>query len=142
MRVCIASAVATALLAPLLALVGGCGQPAAPQRHTLSGRVTFDGRPLPQGRISFDPVEPVEWNGKRVGGGFAPIRDGEFRTNVFGRGHLGGPHRIVITGHAAEPIDPQASEPVYPRLFEPYELTGDLPRKTASRDFVVPAGKP
>ena len=125
-----------------LCVLVGCGRPHGPQRYRVSGNVTFDGKPLPQGRIAFDPVEPVTFDGKRIGGGFAPIRDGLYSTDTYGRGHLGGPHRIVITGHAATPLDPTATEPVYPPLFAPYETVVDLPNTAVVRDFTVPAPKP
>ena len=36
-----------------------------------SGKVTFQGSPVPVGMISFEPMEPG------IGGGFAPIKNGE-----------------------------------------------------------------
>lgn len=122
--------------------LAGCGGPRGPQRYRLSGRVTFDGKPLPQGQISFDPVDSFQFGDKRIGGGFAPIRDGVYSTDVYGRGHLGGPHRIVITGQAAEPVNDGSSEPHYPPLFDPYETTVDLPARTSTKEFTVPSPAP
>lgn len=126
----------------LAATVAGCGAPSGPQRFALSGRVTRDGQPVVQGRIALEPVEPVVADGKPLGDGFAPIRNGLFSTADLGRGHFGGPHRITVTGLATAPLDPTSSEPVYPPLFEPYDMTADLPRRTSTLDIVVPPTTP
>lgn len=108
----------------------GCG-PGGPKRYSLSGQITFDGNPVPMGDISFDPVEPG------IGGGFAPIKDGRFDTNVEGRGHLGGSHRVHIVGFKGW-VDPDDPDKGAIPMFPPYETTIDLPTKGSTMDFEVP----
>jgi len=52
------------LLGCLLA-VGGCGGTDGPQTYDVSGKVTFDGTPLPQGEIAF---RPTDGKGQSYGG--------------------------------------------------------------------------
>ena len=111
----------------------GCGK-SGPTRYDISGTVTFDGKPVPEGNISFEPTEGD------VGGGYAFIRDGKFDTTVDGRGHMGGTHRIQITGFTGvtSPDNPDAGSPP---LFEPYETSADLPNESGTMDFEVPSKK-
>ena len=122
----LSSAVAVTVLA------AGCG-PDGPQRYRMSGTVTHAGRPVPVGEVQFEPAE------KGIGGGFAPIFDGRYDTNVDGRGHLGGEHTVQIVGFdgVENPADPDS--PAVP-MFPPYQQSLDLPRKTSSMDFDVPTG--
>jgi len=41
----------------LLALMAGCGNPRAPQEADVSGKVLFQGKPLPGGKVSFIAVK-------------------------------------------------------------------------------------
>lgn len=116
----------------LIAILTGCGGPSGPERHDISGEVTFQGTPVPMGEISFDPIE------QRIGGGFASIQDGKFDTTVDGRGHLGGPHKVRIVGYKGS-FDPSNAEAKLDPMFEPYEVEVDLPTEKTTRDFEIPA---
>jgi hypothetical protein len=119
-----------ALIVALFVLATGCG-PDGPQRYRMSGKVTFEGRPVPTGMISFEPAE------KGIGGGFAPIVNGAYDTERTGRGHLGGEHSVQITGFdgVMNPDDPDSSARP---MFKPYTFTADLPEETTTRDFALP----
>lgn len=112
----------------------GCGQD-GPKRYEISGTVTFQGQPVPEGNISFEPVDG------ETGGGYAFIRDGKYDTSQEGRGHLGGNHRVQITGFTGQLADPGNPDSGSPALFPPYETTVDLPTRTETKDFEVPASQ-
>ena len=113
----------------------GCGGAASgPPRYTVSGKVTFNGRPVNSGSISFSPDTSQKNSGP---GSFAPIRDGAYCT-PRGQGTVGGPHVLTITGFDRLPGSGAPGE-VIPALFSSYSLTVDLPREDATHDIDVPA---
>lgn len=85
-------------------VAGGCGSSSEVQRYSLSGTVTYQGKPVPNGMISFEPTEAG------LGGGFAPIRNGKYSTDEDGRGHLSGVTKVKISGFeaTARSSDPEA----------------------------------
>src|SRR5204862_378695 len=67
----------------------GCGE----SRVEVSGEVTFDGKPVPAGRIYFNPDFTKGNDGPQ---GYADIKDGKFDTRNKGKGACGGPTIAVI----------------------------------------------
>jgi hypothetical protein len=129
----------------IAAVAAGCGQRAV-SRYKVAGSVTFQGRPVEQGSISFDPLAGSGGDAglRGIGGGFAPIQGGRYDTALAGRGHAGGPHRVTVVGLPAAAADPAAGGDgadfiAVPPLFPPYERTVDLPRGAAQLDIDVPA---
>lgn len=112
----------------------GCGHN-GPTRYDMSGKVTFQGQPVPSGTIAFEPVEGG------IGGGHAFIEDGKYDTSESGRGHLGGQHKVRISGNTGELINPNDPDSDRVPLFSPYETTIDLPGKSGPMDFEVPANQ-
>ncbi|WP_437230740.1 hypothetical protein SH661x_002120 [Planctomicrobium sp. SH661] len=115
--------------------LNGCSSESGPQRYRLSGNVTYDGKPVPSGRIALSP------DGSSVGAGYAPITEGRYDTQIDGRGHLGGPHTITITGSDLELIDPKVPDLGTRPLFPNYEIKLDLHHGAEKRDFEVPVTK-
>lgn len=120
-------------VAVLLTLTLGCGKGADVQRFPVSGRVTFDGKPVPAGRIQF---EPDATQGNRGPAGYAVIRDGQYDTSDQGKGSIGGPHRVVIVGFDGK-RDLSAELPHGRRLFPNYRTAVDLPHEKTNLDFDV-----
>lgn len=98
----------------VLVVGGGCrraGDSAA--RHVVSGTVHYQGKPVPRGRIEFEP-DPSRGNRGPVG--VAEIVDGRFRTNPR-FGSVSGPLVVRITGKDGIPpadagegwVDPEGS---------------------------------
>ncbi len=116
-------------------LVMGCGGSGGPTRYTVEGKVTFGGKPVPAGEITFEP-DPAK--GNKGPAGYGIIDDGRYATSP-GKGVVGGPHVVRITGN-----DGKASgESPYGRsLFESYRVEVDLPKQDTSQDFDVPASQP
>jgi hypothetical protein len=115
-----------------VALVG-CGGSPGPQTYHVSGKVTFDGKPLPFGTIVFEPDK-----GNAGPQGFAEIRDGDFDTRRSnGQGVVSGKVVASLTGFEKAPSGPGSDEPI-PALFEQYVVPFEMPRKSLVRDFEVP----
>src|SRR5438309_2110529 len=100
--------------APLmLAIMAGCASGASP--FDLKGKVTFNGKPVPAGRIFFLP-DPTKANTGQ--GGFADIKDGTYATNKNGAGTLGGALIVRINGFDGKSTP---DEPLGQPLFLNYE---------------------
>ncbi len=129
----------TAALFPaalLLAGMSGCGTSATPSVYEVSGSVTFAGKPIPAGRVVF---EPDTERGARGMVSIADINNGHYVTRPR-RGFGGGPCRVTIYGSdgslpADNPADHDSA------LFPPWQTTIDLPRVSCQHDFAVP-GEP
>jgi hypothetical protein len=114
----------------------GCGDSA----YRVSGKVTFKGQPIPEGRIFFIPDSS---KGNKGPTGSAEIKDGQYDTaGPNGKGSIGGPMMIRI-----EAWDPSKSPPKVdksalaskPALFPPYQTSADLPKSDSNKDIDVPA---
>ncbi len=112
----------------------GCGTDGL-QRFDVAGEVTFDGQPVPAGEITF---EPDHTQGNEGPQGFALIRNGRYNTAEGGRGVIGGPHLLRLTGWARIP-DPGDYDTQIPELFPEYETTADLVADSPTCDIEVPA---
>jgi hypothetical protein len=127
------------VLAASCALVLGCGS-AGPDMFHVSGTVTFDGKPIPAGRIDFVPDLAKKNDGPQ---GFAVISDGKFDTRKDGQGHAGGPMVVRIEGFDGK-ADQSKADDKKPKgvgnpLFNAFELTRDLPKAASEQTFDVPA---
>lgn len=115
-----------------LMLVAGCSKPpSGPVRFPVSGKITFDGQPVPRGTIAFEPDTKAGNSGP---GGYATIIDGVFSTHAR-MGAVAGPQIVRIAGFdgktTAEMIDGKP-------LFSEYNTNADVPEKAATIDFDVP----
>jgi hypothetical protein len=105
------------ILVVCVLVVAGCGKgrPVAPVR----GTVTLDGKPLPGGRIMFEPIAsgPNKIVGKAA---FGQIQsDGSFVLSTYeeGDGAVVGSHHPVIFGNRVE--DPRVENPKRPTIPGP-----------------------
>lgn len=86
------------LMFALVTTLAGCG-PRGPERFQLTGKVTFDGRPVPSGLIRFE-ADATQGNSGPVG--CATIKDGRYTTAEQGsKGALKGPLVAIMTGGPA-----------------------------------------
>jgi hypothetical protein len=94
------------------------------------GTVTFDGKPVPAGRVDFFP-DATKGNGPQ---GWSLIKDGRFDTrHPDSQAHAGGPMVIRIEGY-----DGQSGGFGTP-IFKPFEIRLDLPKQEGEHNFEVPA---
>ncbi|WP_207396765.1 hypothetical protein [Bremerella alba] len=137
-RAC-SSIIATFGILATFALCVGCSGGDGTARNRVSGTVTLDGQPIPNGMITFEP----DFNKGHTGPqGIARIRDGRFDTNTEGgRGIIGGPHRVRIEGYRGEVVDPESADPSESSsievLVDNYKTEVDLPMEDATHDFAI-----
>ena len=124
------------LLATLVST--GCGPR---DRYALSGSVTFDGKPIPAGTITFVPFGAGQ-PGRTAA--FCEIKAGKYDTKT-GRNPGSGPHRVMISGCDGVPYQSQMGEivenhPMGKQLFPTHLVEIDVPEENGSVfDFAVPA---
>ncbi len=125
------------LLACLAALLlAGCGGDSGPERYSITGKVTFQGQPVPAGRITFTPDAS---QGNEGPGAIAEIRNGTYATEP-GKGVTGGPTVVMIAGYDGQAVP---ENDIGVSIFQPYTTTVDLPAPSEAggkfeQDFVVP----
>jgi len=124
----------------LALFAAGCGSRSGVDLFSLSGSVTFDGKPVPAGTVTF---EPDSAKGNRGPGAVAQIKDGRYST-ARGTGHTGGQYLVRILGYDGVPttIDGKPGGMTLPDgklLFPPYQTTANLPKASAEQNFEVPA---
>ncbi|MGD9857524.1 MAG: hypothetical protein AB7U20_21485 [Planctomycetaceae bacterium] len=120
------------LLAVLLAVsTSGCGKvDDGPTRYNVSGNVTFDGQPIPDGMIVFEHAESKIKTA-------CPIVEGSYE-NESGKGHLGGKYTVSIGGCKSPPVAGMNG----PELFQGrWTKEVELPAESTSMDFDIPASE-
>jgi hypothetical protein len=118
------------VLAGVFVGAAGCG---GGPPYKISGKVTFAGKPLPLGRIYFDPDPGQQNTGPS---GYTDIKDGEYDTSRVGRGVSGGATVVRIQGFKKEGADASGFGPP---LFQEYTVHVALPRGRSTKDFDVPS---
>lgn len=121
------------VVVPLLPVWIGCSpRQEGPPRFVIRGRVRFDGKPVPAGRIVFEPDTSA---GNKGPGGCGNIVNGRYST--YSRmGAVAGHQSVRISGFDGIP----AGEFVEGKpLFSEYTTTVELPAKAMTNDFDVPA---
>lgn len=124
----------SAVLLTLALSILGCGGASGPQQFDVAGTITYQGKPIPVGMITF---EPDASKGNKGAQGFASIQDGRYDTRNKGRGSVGGPQIVVIAG--SDGVAVSDDSPSGKPLFAPYTTTIDLGRESSTHDFTVPA---
>lgn len=117
-----ACATAGVLVAFCSTWLTGCGSSDLTEVH---GTVTYQGKPLPEGRIGFFPDEGRPAYGEIVGGRF------ELTSYEPGDGAPAGKHRVIVQADKATDPDDAFSDriPLIPvRYFDPEttELTAEV----------------
>lgn len=100
----------------------------------ISGTVTYKNKPLPYGTIIFEPDASAGNTGAQ---GFASIENGTYNTKLDGRGILGGPYTVFISGQAQK-TDAEAGI-IPPPLFPDFQMKVNLPKASTTQNFDVPA---
>lgn len=115
----------------LLIVAIGCGKSGG--RRDISGRVTYNGKPVFYGTIYFEPDASAGHGGPQ---GSGEIHDGVYRTNPE-YGPTPGPHVVRISGWDGSPGGT-------PPVFTNYETRVDLPdadQKDLNFDVPLMRGK-
>jgi hypothetical protein len=118
-------------------LLSGCGDE---KTYRVSGKVSFKGQPIAEGRILFIPDNS---KGNKGPAGSAEIKNGQYDTGASGgKGSVGGPMTIQIEAwDPAKKIDrpDKSALSSYTPIFPPYQTSADLPKSDSTKDFDVPA---
>jgi len=131
-----------ALMAVAAGLLPGCGgTDDGPKRFHVSGAILFDGKGVPAGRIQFLPDTT---KGNQGPAGYAVIQNGTYNTAHGGKGTIGGPHRIIVSGlkQATAGAVESDDQLVDLSLFPTYSTDIDLPRQSTTHDIEVPRHAP
>ncbi|QDU07683.1 hypothetical protein [Gimesia aquarii] len=112
----------------LCALIGCGGSNSGLTKYDYSGTVTFNGKPIPIGYISFEP------DSLPGPGSMAKIIEGRYETPA-GKGLLGGPYKILISGFEGS-SNPEALGDGAP-IFVDYHLIMTLPEKSTTQNFEI-----
>lgn len=131
---------ATGFLAPwlllLMVVAAGCGS----GENRVSGNITFDGKPVPSGKIYFTPDTSKGNSGPT---GYADIEDGFYDTAAAtGKGVAQGPMVVAIEGLAplTAPASGEGAEDITATvLFPRYETRLELSGGAVTHDIEVPA---
>jgi hypothetical protein len=118
----------------LLAL--GCGSKSV---YRVSGKVTFQGRPVPAGKIYFIPDSSKGNTGPT---GYADIKDGQYDTGATGGQNApAGPVIIALEGFdpSSKPEKEKSEDVSAKVLFPRYEVAAELPKEKSTKDIEVPA---
>lgn len=118
-------------LPALLVFLAGCGQD-GPPRYTVSGAVTYDGRPVSAGRVIFEPDTD---RGNHGPAAYADITEGYYETNS-GRGTIGGPQRVRVICLSGKTDNLEL--PDGGMICPEYRTEVDLPAEDSEQDFAVP----
>lgn len=117
-------------------LISGCSGDSG---YDISGTVSFDGKPIPAGKIYFRPDGSKNNVGQT---GYANIVDGKYDTAAEGGKPMAG-GAIVVGIDGIDPsgakTDGTSGEEVSTALFPYYEIPVELPQENTTKDFEVPA---
>jgi len=103
------------------------------KRYSVSGAVTFGGRPVPAGEIAFEPDSSKGNNGP---GSVVRIKDGRYQTEP-GLGVVGGAYVIRIIPMSGTPFgDSLDGKPQLPR---PHVQSVEFPASDSTKDFDIPS---
>jgi len=126
-------------IAPLMfvAMAIGCGK----EGNRVSGKITFNGQPVPAGKIYFTPDTA---KGNSGAAGYANIVNGVYDTKIEGgKGVISGPMVVIIEGIDPKPpasVSGAGSEDITSTvLFARYETQLDLAEGESTHDIEVPA---
>lgn len=123
-----------ALLITAISIAAGCG-PQGPQRYDLSGDVTYDGKQVSKGYMTF---EPDSAKGNSGPGAAVDIVDGHYTTRA-GQGTVGGPHVVTVSGFDGVAFEQSGvMNPMGRPMFEDVKIEIDVPKEAATRDFELP----
>tara|TARA_R110002095_G_scaffold181742_1_gene159013 strand:- start:677 stop:1120 length:444 start_codon:yes stop_codon:yes gene_type:complete len=107
----------------------GCGGSQSDlKKYHYSGTVTFEGKPVPVGYISFEP-DSVPGPGS-----MAKISEGFYQT-LPNKGLLGGPYKISISAFDGQVAAGDLGDGTL--IFEDYELKQTIPRENQTLNFEI-----
>ena len=119
----------------------GCGDGGDPNLCELKGTVTYQGKPLPAGSITF---EPDAAGGNRGPQGFAGISNGRYDTGKSGKPVPLGRVVVRIVGFDGSTAAADSDDQFSPgrQLFPTYTTNLDVTKDDTTFNFDVPPSAP
>jgi hypothetical protein len=122
-----------ALIASLGSFVTGCGSETGGR---VSGKVTFNGQPVPAGKVY---IRPDTSKGNSGPTGYADIKDGAYDTSApGGKGAVAGAVIIAVEGLDPNPPANAGPDVTTTVLFPNYELPAEIDAGGTVKDIDVP----
>ncbi|MDZ7616891.1 MAG: hypothetical protein U1E05_07805 [Patescibacteria group bacterium] len=123
---------------------GGCGGESGPVRYDVVGEVTFNGEPVPMGRLLFTPDTGA---GNRNPQGFTHILNGRFATSegTEAKGVGSGAYLLEVHGYDGVPFEGAEGMVADGKtLFPPLRTTINMPAAncTMAIDVSMSTGAP
>ncbi|UUO08155.1 hypothetical protein M4951_07500 [Blastopirellula sp. J2-11] len=129
-----ASLTAFLLLASSLIAICGCGAgDVGPGKYQVSGVITFQGQPLPEGEIIFAPDASAGNQGPAC---IAYVKDGKYSTQ-YGKGLVGGAYKIEVEGFQTKAELDVDGETIVEPLFRTFVTTHEFPHENSTYDLEV-----
>lgn len=121
----------------LVASTLGCGPAGDPNRIIVLGTVSYDGQPVPSGRIIVEPNFAAGGTGPAD---YAWIESGRFETP---KGVHKGPVIVTVEGYEAKPIEKIVNDDlveIKTYLFQGFTVNDEIQPDQKQIDIVVPGG--
>jgi len=115
-------------------IVSGCGR-SGPEHGRVSGTVTYNGKPVPKGTISFQAVDP---KGRNATGAIEPDGSYTLQTEEPGDGAQLGDYRVAISAREDEVLDYIPTKPIPPKRLVPAKYESP---ETSELKATVKSGK-
>ena len=123
-----------AIAAMAFVLAGALGCSKQNNVFSVSGTVMYKGQPVPKGEIMMLPDSTKGNRGPSV---VALIEDGRYQTPQ-GKGVVGGPYSLMITGYQTGPKSPDPTAPEYGRsIFGEQVRHVDFPKEHTTHDIAI-----
>jgi hypothetical protein len=119
-------ALALVLLAPV-----GCGR-SGPEMARVTGKVTYQGKPVPKGTIAFIPVAGT---GRNATGAIAPDGTYTLQTEDPNDGAQLGEYRVTISARDDAVLDYTPPVPILPKRLAPEKY--ENPETSGLKETVV-----
>ncbi len=120
------------LLVCLAMACGGCADK-GPPRYQYSGKVTYQGQPIPAGIMYFDP-DVTAGDGVQ---GHATIANGEYDTSKDGGQGFGG-GKCLVRVYAHDGV-PAPELPMGKLMFPEVVIPIELPKQDGQQDLEIPS---
>lgn len=133
------SQAAWCLAAVILLCLGGCFGEKPVNSYTVTGKISYDGKPIPKGVITFAPDDK---KGNEGLGTTAEIKDGTYQTQPD-KGISGGPYILNVQGYDGVPIasgEGGMNHQGKP-LFAPKDIEVNFPKENTTKDIEIPKGR-
>ena len=128
------SSLFTVIVLTICVGLSGCGESKLPQ-YSISGKITFDGKPVPTGSVKFEPVTE-DGNYKTT---VVEYKDGSYSASGE-NGIFGGKYKIVVFGYDGVPYEGgEGTIDIGKELFPSYTMEKELEAKEQTLDIEVPA---